>query len=159
EDLNASGDLDSVGVLTIHGNGAVIDGGSNNTVLQSFDALSIDDVTIQNGQQVGVVGSGKAMSLDRTTLSSTGVGLTTSANSATIRRSTFTGNATGIFQAAGTLGVTDSTIANGTGSSGVGIEVEGGAATIAQSTISDNAGLGVEVFSSAAATLRGVTFA
>ncbi len=165
DDLTLSGDLDITENVTITGTGTastVIDGGGVDRI---FDidpsaagiAVTISDLTIQNGNIPGESGGGirnsGTLTLDNTTLSGNVSGIdggallnlgTLTLTSSTVSGNDASGNGGGMFNGSGnSLTVTASTVsgnsASGAGRDGGGIfNASGASLTLTNSTITDN---------------------
>jgi CSLREA domain-containing protein len=147
EHADVTGDLDSFGVLTIHGNGATINAAGLDRVLTSSESLTIDHATLTGGDTSNDNGQdGGAVAIDT--------------GAATLDHDTVSGNhaaASGGAVEAGGQGLTvvDSTVANNVAtSSGGGIDtISGGPLTVSRSTISGNqAGFAGAISSRSAST-------
>jgi len=133
EDANATGDLDVLGTLTIHGAGATLDAAHLDRVIdQHAGALTIDGLAVANGSLAsgrgGGIQSAPGLSLDlqRTTLRD---------NDANDPSS---GNGGGLFAGpAATVHVADSTISGNVSQAGGGAYIDG-VATITGSTFVAN---------------------
>jgi hypothetical protein len=122
-----SGDLEfnAAGVLTIHGNGATIQGNGTSGLLysSSTELFEVDDVTVTGGS------------------ASSGAAVRNGNGEVKVVRSTITGNTATSF-GAGVSGVVvtvvDSTIADNTVTDGDGAGINAGTATVINSTITGN---------------------
>jgi CSLREA domain-containing protein len=161
EDLNATGDLDISGPLTINGANAVIiqagltAGSGIDRVIQVIgaNALSINNLTISNGKCPTCSGGGIYTDSSLTVANSTftgnsasdGGGISTSGTSI-VTNSTFSGNSTTYYGAGilnfGTLTVTNSTFSGNSALHGGGIYNFGGGTLNLKNTILANSSFG-----------------
>lgn len=181
EDANATGDLDITSNLTINGDEAIVQAGTNNTngIDRVFHVVSTVNVTLNNltiryGRISGEAGGGilnvGTLNLDMSAVSEntgdTGGGINNSSGTITITSSTVNNNSAGfgggITNFEGTITLDQSTVSGNTATSnGGGVDSDGfGAAAtlnVYNSTLSNNsagfAGGGILAYSGGAATV------
>jgi len=133
EDLNASGDLDLRGNVTITGAGSgstVIDGNALDRVfdIQAGVTATLSDVTIRGGSLTSSVGAGVRVQ----------AGATLNLFRVVVTENTTTKDAAGLYNS-GTLNATDTTISNNAASLwGGGLYNDGGVVVLDRVTISSN---------------------
>ncbi|HRI93307.1 MAG TPA: DUF4347 domain-containing protein, partial [Accumulibacter sp.] len=133
EDLNASGDLDLRGNVTITGAGSgstVIDGNALDRVfdIQAGVTATLSDVTIRGGSLTSSVGAGVRVQ----------AGATLNLFRVVVTENTTTKDAAGLYNS-GTLNATDTTISNNAASLwGGGLYNDGGGVVLDRVTISGN---------------------
>ncbi|WP_374681439.1 DUF4347 domain-containing protein, partial [Accumulibacter sp.] len=133
EDLNASGDLDLRGNVTITGAGSgstVIDGNALDRVfdIQAGVTATLSDVTIRGGSLTSSVGAGVRVQ----------AGATLNLFRVVVTENTTTKDAAGLYNS-GTLNATDTTISNNAASLwGGGLYNDGGVVVLDRVTISGN---------------------
>jgi hypothetical protein len=156
EDASATGDLDILGDLILNGAGVTgtrVDGNDIDRVFHVlFSTVTINDLTIQNGQSTSY-GGGLFTAKSELTLSHvqlTGNSSTSGGggvyyccdgsvviNNVTINFN-FSNSGGGILHAQGTLAITGSTIANNSATAGGGIHSNTGTLTLMDSTVESN---------------------
>lgn len=138
ENANATGDLDSTGVLTIHGGGATLNAGGLDRAIEQFSGLlSIDHLTITGGTTAGDhiagQGDGGGAILDWSDLSLTDC--TIEGNHA-VRFQYGRGGGVAVL---GSLTMIGSTVSNNVAADqGGGVWVQGASTVVTDSTVSGN---------------------